>query len=379
MSDSPRAAVEFAPPPAPPAKPKRFLGWFLMLAVGMAVGLVGGGMIGRALKHAAPDALPQAGGAAGLWWWLPLAWWVTVAVHEAGHLWMGVRMGMTPVLYVAGPLRVARDGTRMRAGFNANFATWGGLAASVPHDTTRFSERMSWVVAGGPLASFAFAAVCAGVVAIVGPAFAMPAATLGLMSGAIGVATLLPSTIGGFSSDGAQLLAYRRGDAKMELRGLLLALAGAGMAGVRPRELDRALIERGLALDGTPLERLSLLSTAASAALDRGDDAAALFAEIARRWYDYPDGFRQVLALWLAWYVATARRDLGTAREWLARGKGGLVDGALRELAEAAVASLAGDGAARDAALARAAKRGPGMDVGGDKLVRDLLAATSAR
>lgn len=365
----------FAPPAAPPPAQRRIATVLGMIAGGMVFGTLGGWAIGRMMKHSgaalthAPTDLL----------WLPVTWWLALAVHEAGHLFMGVRMGMTPVLYVVGPLRVSRDGGRMRPGFNSNFATWGGLAASVPHDIERFSERMGWVVAGGPLASLALALVCGAIFALSGGAAPPPVGMTALLSAAIGVATLIPSTVGGFMSDGAQLIAFRRGDAKMELRGLLLALAGAGMAGVRPRELDRALIERGLTLEGTPLERLSLLSTAASAAVDRGDDAAAYFAEIARRWYDYPDGFRQVLALWLAWFLAARRRDLDTAREWLARGKGGLVDGALRELAEAAVASLAGDTAARDAAIARAATRGPGMDAGSDKLVRDLLVATSAR
>ncbi len=372
---TPHDPLSFAPPAPPPPAQRRIATLLGMIAGGMLFGALGGWALGRVMKHsgAAPAHAPTD------LLWLPLAWWFAVAMHEAGHLLMGVRTGMTPVLYVVGPLRVSRDGGRMRPGFNSNFATWGGLAASVPHDVERFSERMSAVVAGGPLASFALALVCGAIVVLSGGAAPPLVGMTALLSAAIGVATLVPSTAGGFMSDGAQLLAFRRGDAKMELRGLLLALAGAGMAGMRPRELDRALIERGLALEGTPLERLSLLSTAASAAVDRGDDAAAYFAEIAQRWYDYPDGFRQVLALWLAWFLAARRRDLGTAREWLARGKSGLVDGALRELAEAAVADLAGDAAARDAALARAAKRGPGMDAGSDKLVRDLLAATSAR
>ncbi len=367
---TPSEDLSFAPTAAPPASPRRRTELLLLVAIGLVMGAAGGWLIGRALKPLGPR--PE--GAEAMLWWLPLAWWIAVAVHEAGHLWMGVRQGMTPVLYVAGPLRVARDGGRMRVSFNTNLATWGGLAASIPSDTARFCERMGWVVAAGPLASLALALVCGALVASVGIAHATPLVTLGMLSAAIFVATMVPTTVGGFSSDGAQLIAFRRGDQKMELRGLLLALAGAGMAGARPRELDRALIERGLALEGTPLERLSLLSTAASAALDRGEDASQLFAEIARRWYDYPDGFRQVLALWLAWFVAAQRGDLATAREWLARGKGGLVDGALRELAEAAVAALEGDTAARDSALARAATRGPGMDPGGDRLVRDLLA-----
>lgn len=366
-------------PPAPPPPASRDKSSFIVLFAAFTVAGLGGGMaLGKLVRRTMGGGHMDASALV----WLPIAWFVAVAVHEAGHLFAGVRTGMTPVLYVVGPLRVSRDGDRMRVGLNTNFAAWGGLAASVPRDTDRFAQRMSWVVAGGPLASFAFALACAVLArwaAQQAPFAITSLSSFALVSAAIGVATLLPMTVGGFPSDGAQLLAYRRGEAKVELRGLLLALAGAGMAGTRPRDLDRALIERGLALEGTRLEQLSLLSTAASAAVDRGDDATPLYADIARRWYDYPDGFRQVLALWLAWYVAARRGDAALAGEWLERGKGGLVDGALRELAEAAVASLAGDTAARDAAIARADTRGPGMDVGGDKLVRDLLAAIPAR
>lgn len=359
----------FVPPPAPPASPRAVWSRLLLLAVGVAVGASLGLVAGRALKHSAGSGLMARGDLL----WLPLAWLLAVAVHEAGHLAFGALAGLRPVLYVVGPLRVRRDGARFRVEFNDNLATWGGIAAAVPPDSERFVSRMMQLVLGGPVASVLLALACAAVVAALGIAHSMFFAITCGMSALIAIATLLPVNGGGFMSDGAQLLAYARGGGDVELRGVLLSLAGASMAGMRPRDLDPALVRRGLALEGKPLARVALLSIAACAAVDRGEDAGPHFAELASRFHEYPDGFRQSIALWLAWYTASELRDLDLARAWLERGRGGIVDGAQRELAEAAVATIAGDAAAAGAAIAKARTRGAGMDPGTDQLVRDLL------
>lgn len=359
----------FAPPPAPPASPRRVLPAILLGAVGIVAAMRLGMLFGREVKHMAGPALMGPGELL----WLPLAWFIAVAAHEAGHLWFGALAGLKPLLYVVGPLRVRKDGARFRVEFNDNLATWGGLAAAIPPDSERFESRMMQLVAGGPAASLTLSLVCLAVVAGFGIESTVFFVITGGLSALLTLATLIPMSAGGFMSDGAQLLAYRRGGSDVELRGVLLSLSGASMAGTRPRDLDSALIRRALALEGAPLARTAMLSIAACAAVDRGEDAGALFAELATRFHTYPDGFRQGLALWLAWYTASERHDLDIARAWLVRGRGGIADSALRELAEGAIAALAGDSAGASTAIARGKARGAGMDPGTDRLVRDLL------
>lgn len=369
MSDAAPEPLSFTPPPAPPPRPRQVLPFLAMVVVGAAFGLLGGRVLGHALRarHALGD-LPA--------WavsWLPLAWLVAVAVHEAGHLVAGVAAGMRPLLWIVGPLRLTWEGGRIRAAFNPHLATWGGIAACVPTDPARTRAHLTRFVAGGPLASVLLALACAGLAAAFGVARVAPVVLTGFMSGCIAIATLIPSRIGGLRSDGAQLLGLLRGSEDVALRALVTSIVAQSLAGRRPRDLDRTLLDRALAMRDSPADRTAMLLTAALAAADRGEDAGALFAEVGSRFHDYPPGFRQEIAHWLAWFVASVRGDLDTARRWLALGKGGLRDGAIAELAEASVAALAGD---RSLAL-RAAERGLarpiGIDPGSAVFVREQL------
>lgn len=302
-----------------------------------------------------------------------LAWLLATAVHEAGHLLGGMTQGLRPLLYMVGPLRLTWVGGRVRVSFNRSVGLWGGLAAALPSEYTRLTERMQWMIAGGPLASVGLA-VAAGLGSRVLQGDAQLFAQLvALLSGGIGFLTMVPSVAGGFSSDGAQWLEYRRGGGAAERRALVLGIVAASMSGRRPRELDRAALARALELPADPVGRLSVLAISACAAVDRGEDAGVLFAEIASSFRAYPGGFRQSLALWLAWHAVTAFGDVETAKAWLAHAKGGIVDPELRDLADATIARAEGREDDCRAAIARGLSRGPGLDPGGSIFVRDLL------
>lgn len=301
------------------------------------------------------------------------SWFFATAVHEAGHLLGGMTQGLRPLLYMVGPLRLTWVGGRVRAGFNRNAGLWGGLAAALPSDYERIAERMQWMIAGGPLASVALAFLAGFAAWALDGEAQLFAQMTALVSGGIGFLTMVPSTMGGFSSDGAQWLEYRRGGEEAERRALVLGIVGASMAGRRPRELDRTAIERALALPADPVGRLSVVTIAACAAVDRGEDGRELFAEMASSFRAYPAAFRQSLALWLAWHSIVSFGDVETAKAWLALAKGGIVDPELRDLVDAVIARAEGREDACRAAIARGLSRGPGLDPGGSILVRDLL------
>jgi hypothetical protein len=358
----------FTPPPAPPPSPKRVLPFLLLVAAGAAVGVGVGAVLERSVKReelgvaAAPFALAR----------ILFAWFVSVAVHEAGHLLFAMRSGMKPLLYIVGPLRVSWEGGRTRIGFNGNLATWGGLAAAIPPTIERLRERMRWLVAGGPLASLTLAAAC-GLLSLLDPPRAIPVALLGVMSLGIFLITSVPLAAGGFQSDGAQLLSLHRGGPDVERRMLLVLLSGSSMSGQRPRELDPELLASALRLEGNALGRAAAVLLACTVAVDRGEPAEDWFAELGSLYFAYPDAFRQSIALWMAWYVAAEHRDPALAKEWLQRGRGGIVDPALRDLAEAAIMDATGDRESACVIAARGRSRASGMDPGTGRLIRDLL------
>lgn len=311
---------------------------------------------------------------------LPALLLVVIAVHEAGHLWMGLRQGMRFLLYVVGPFGWVGGGDGIRFRWFFNLGTLGGLAATMPDPQRPLAAQMKPMVLGGPLASLllALAGFALGVMAegrLAGYGLVM-----GLLSTAIFVVTALPFRAGGFMSDGMQWLAYRRGGIGMERRARLTTLMGMSMAGTRPRELDGETLRLALqAADGNEvLTDMGAWFYAYARDLDCGDvDAADTWLQkMAGALGGYPDGFRQSIAIELAIHAALHGRDGTVAADWLQRARGGIVDASRRHLAEAAIAVLQGDANRAESALALAEQRlKQSMDPGFALLSRDQIEA----
>jgi len=144
-------------------------------------------------------------------------------------------------------------------------------------------------------------------------------------------------------SDGMQFVELLRGGRGVQERNVLMALMAQSLAGVRPGQLDQRLLNEALAFaDPEPLRKVAARLYAFLHAWDAGqlDVAAEHRTWLSAHLRDYPDGFRQALAIELALFAALVDRDQAQAREWLRQGRGGVVDASRRALAEAAVACL---------------------------------------
>ena len=303
---------------------------------------------------------------------LPVLLVAVLAFHEAGHLLGGISRGMRFLRFIAGPLGFFRgaDGVRFRWCFK--LGTLGGLAAALPAPDRPLEPQLRRLVAAGPGASLLLAGL--GVAAFLGweGRAAAYALVTGVFSSLIFIVTALPFRSGGFMSDGMQLLQLRRDPGMVERKTRLMALVGVSMGGARPREMDPALLAAAQALTGVEASYdVGVWMYSFARALDTGDVAAASgwLDRMEGRFDDFPDGFRQGLAIELALFEALHRRRPGEAGAWLAKARGGLVDASRRALAEAAVAALAGR---RDEALAgleqAQAQLSRGMDPGFSRL-----------
>lgn len=381
-------------PPKPTAAAKRRS---IVTLIGMTVfgGVLGAGIVAgsRGWFDADPTAGLNAHLSVDLWTapLLPLVLWVCVLVHEFGHLLGGRLGGMRALMLFAGPLHLEFNAARMRVLRNRVAATWSGLAVCAPRSeasTTRGSYSL--LVVGGPLASFLLAAVT-------GPAaFAFGGWWGGLlfvtaaMSVVIGVATLIPVRVGGYMSDGGQLLGLARGDQVTRQRLALGALLGQSYAGVRPRDWDPGLL-RAIGKDSSDATlRVSSAILAAGRAEDQGDldDADAHWREAAailggEQSATIAVAARGAFALGLAGWIGQRRREGASARSWLEASKGGMSEPAARAYAESAVALAEGnlDAARRHldtarAALARMSDRGGALALADslDDLASDLEA-----
>jgi hypothetical protein len=284
-----------------------------------------------------------------------LAFFLSLAAHEAGHLLGGRLAGFRFALYAAGPIRVRRSPSGLRFEVNDRW-TLAGFAFSVPVHLRNLKRGMVSFVAGGPVTNLLLAVVVAGLflaLTLAAPsreavrAFLGSSVSLGLFvflfqagftSLALGVVTLVPLRKDGFFTDGARLLMLLRGGAKAERWSASWALYAASADGQRPRDWDRGLIDQATQLTDGSLDEGGACLLAYLWALDRGDgEAAEGFLDRARDAFDAIPALRPSIAAEIAYFHARFRGDAATARARLDQAQGGFLERHERLRAETAV------------------------------------------
>ncbi|HSJ05257.1 MAG TPA: M50 family metallopeptidase [Longimicrobiales bacterium] len=289
---------------------------------------------------------------------LPLVYVLCIAVHEAGHVLGGRLVDFRTLLFIVGPLRIERTADGFEAGLNRSVALAGGLAAMVPAGLHDIRRRTVVMVASGPTASLMVGAQFLVLYQVAAPALARPGAgfpahftamvlaATGILSLLVGIITLIPGRSGGFYSDGARLLRLMRADDAAEREIAIISITGMSMAGTRPRDWDRRLVDHGAGIrDGGPFE-VGGLQLAFAHALDSGDiDAARRNLEAAlQRMGQLPGSARSSLLLAAATFFALYDGDADRARDLLRHARDGVLAAPhRRRLAEAAVRLADGD------------------------------------
>lgn len=287
---------------------------------------------------------------------IPVAMVLTIVLHELGHAVLGRATGGVLLRFVVGPWRCAR----FRSGFRwtrvRSLKGIGGFVQTLLPADERFRRSMSLMLIGGPLANLLTAALCATTFALgIAWQIQMFALILMLISLLIGVVNLIPLRVGGFMTDGLQLLRlWTRADARAHGQ-RLARIARASVDGIRPRELaadDLAAFDPDSAVG---FDRFIALLLHSAVLGDRGDHAAArqLLERALKDWEQWPDGFRQLLALAAANFSAEVDADAAAATAWLAKVEGGLVEDFQVAWVEALIAGLEGRDGDRASALQR--------------------------
>lgn len=384
------------PAPQPPIIRKRAKtsAWRSLLA-GMAGGVVGALLAAGAIRLLG-EGVTGLGGKAALRaaygpWTVVLvmltafaAAWLAILAHEAGHVVGGWLGRFRFHLLVAGPLRVERDAAdRVRVGLNRDGSLAGGIAAMMPTGTDALGRRMALMVAGGPGTSFllAGAAALAGPMADGAPLARLLLGILVIMSGGLGMVTLVPMRFSGFASDGAQLLRLARGGPDARRHAQIMSLVAMSVAETPPREWPEEAVRAVTALrDGGP-DECSASLLAYSHFLDRGDTGRARQAlhralELADQ---YPQPFVPALMAEAAFFDGFVTRDAAAARAYLAEvpEKAPAVKPFDRLRAEAAVALAEGDRAGAAERIQRARAVLPDKDAFRLALLDQMAAAAA--
>jgi membrane-associated protease RseP (regulator of RpoE activity) len=315
---------------------------------------------------------------------------IVVAVHEAGHLLAGAAQRFRPALFIVGPLKLERRGRVWSAGINRSVSMFGGMAVGIPEGAARIRQRMLVLIAGGPAASLVAGA--AGLLVLLDQYPAQPArvtlsgsdATLYLailmftvMSLAIGGIALLPTRTGGYDSDGAQLLKFRRSTPEVEAEVAAITLSTSSLGGTRPREWDAGLLERALALPPQNARGVLVRLLAHLHALDTGDvDSARAYLQEALANSEHTTRLgRPSLLVHAAQFAALTDRDPAPARQYLHEAGDGTFAGVHSlKFAEAAVLHVEGAAGVEERLAEAEAAAADALDRGGVLLLLDRIA-----
>lgn len=174
-----------------------------------------------------------------------LAFFIVILIHELGHVLGGLAMGNEFSLMIVGPLKLQKDDGKYSLTFNKSIAMAGGLALTLPTEVEGFKKRRAIVIGSGPLASLILAISGYLLSQYLGDSISRTTDTLILstymMSAAIFLATIIPSKVGGFMSDGMQLLMTLRNDATAKKYANFMHLFALNNKGTKPKDLPMEL------------------------------------------------------------------------------------------------------------------------------------------
>ena len=274
---------------------------------------------------------------------LPALSMLVLGIHEVGHVLAGKSQGMRFLMLIVGPFGWHASASGTRFSWNTHVEFMGGLAATAPTKKGDALRRQLLVmIAGGPIASLLLAVLGVVLASLTDARLTAYSMYIAALSFGIALVTLIPNRMGGFMSDGMQIMdLLRAGNAVLE-RSLIMQIFSQTLNGVRPRDWDSAAIDQlSMLYSKDPKQNASvalyLLSRAMD--LDHQEEVALYRSQLENCIDQFPSGFKQSVYVELA-ICAWLAGDTDAVRRHLDNAKGGIVEESRRLLAQAALAKL---------------------------------------
>jgi hypothetical protein len=314
---------------------------------------------------------------------VPLFFFLTIVLHELGHLLGGISAGMRFLLLIVGPLHLTRGERGLQLRWLFNPATLVGIAAATPDTARPLAPQLRRFIIGGLLSSLLFGGLGIWLSFLFGGRWGAWAFLVGGFSLILFLVNSVPFRSGGFMSDGMQLLGMLRGGKAVEERQRVTTILSQSYAGARPRHWNKEIITQLLTQEcEEPMWRVAARLYAFFQALDEGalEEATHHSTWLGDNFALFPQGFRQSITLELALFAVLYQNDLEVGRQWWAQSHGGVVDEARRSLTEALLALLSEDKERAACSLQKARQRvSQGMDPGLNLFTRDQLELVAQR
>ncbi len=252
--------------------------------------------------------------------WVP-ALFLSVAVHEIGHLVAGKLVGMNPGGIVVCGFMILRSGPGWRFQFDWRRVLSGGLAQPLPKMGDFAPRRYALMVAGGPIATLLTAAIAG----IAWKAYDEPAGWLSSLFwlNLVLFAGILVPMSGPNKTDGPRIWMLLRQPEESRRWMAMLQLLAQDSQGVEPRDWDAELVELALSYDSAAPEQAAREMFALYRRADLDDDAGVLehieralvgsgrCGKLVRHWC-----FSEAAAI-----SALIRGNPAAARTWMARAR----------------------------------------------------------
>ncbi len=246
-----------------------------------------------------------------------------ILLHELGHLTGGLLVGFEFSFVTTGPLRIYKQDDRIHISWNKSFELWGGIAACYPKDFQNLRQRMFVMVAGGPVASLLIGAILWFSAPLAAASWLPIIKVLGATSLALGIVNVIPMRNGRFQSDGGKLLTILQGGPACDRMIAITTLAVQIMDGIRPRDLQPALIAMLQPVKDLTAETFGAAFLVSQYHFDKGDYTAT--AEILDHMLANVSAFahfqRPFIYLEAAFWEARMRNNPVKAREYQELGK----------------------------------------------------------
>ena len=318
---------EIAPLQIPADRPRKkpILQIFIMVVLGILGGVVGI-FFALMMRSLGPDAGPSSTELIAVALVFPI-YFLTIAVHELGHLIGGMGVGFKFYAVQVGPFRISRTRTKFKFETNWVMTLMGGQAVCYPVHIENLKTRALWYFAGGPLASLISGAAALLVVIASGlfesefsgiELIDLLLLIFGGMSIMIGLLTLIPTRMMGMPSDGARIFPLLMGQQVATRDLALLAIFGISHSGVRPRDWAPELIADALSHPEENLFGAVAHGSAYSYEFDQGNyDAARAHLQRALDAVETQNmTYRPALMTEAVYFEAAIRRDLTAALLW---------------------------------------------------------------
>jgi hypothetical protein len=272
-----------------------------------------------------------------------------ILIHEIGHLLLALTNGFDVKAFSIGRWVFVRRGERMQL-CRTHHQWAAGFVMPLPRTLDSLNKRVFMMILGGPLASFLL--TCLGLLPLIFQnsgeqnGLAWFIAFCSITNLCLTLNNVLPIKIGSLITDGRRMLDLAQNNLQGKRFIAIYAFLASSRQGIRPRDVDPAIVERALLIPEKSSDHISGLLTAYGVALDKGEFEQAgdyLDQAIALNTY-YPALFRGSLFLEAAYFEAHIRGQAELARQWFGKIQDtALLDPAALLRAEAAVLLAEGD------------------------------------